>query len=177
VKKEAGGTFLNKKMIASDQRVCLGGSTPPFRASPKPANIVFSPAPPSKNFGAKGKGNIRRILFYGKGINPRRGAAPSPTNPFLGRKGRTPKFFGKKGKGISVERHSVERISPPTGTGTPRLPPPYLEKIFLFKVFEGEREGKTFFKKFPPRHLPFSPSPPLAPVAVDKRGRIWYNAG
>jgi hypothetical protein len=24
-----------------------------------------------------------------------------------------------------------------------------LKKFFLFKVFEGEREGKTFFKKFP----------------------------
>ena len=39
--------FLEKKKVASDHRVCLDGSTPPFRASPKTPNVGFWT---SKNF-------------------------------------------------------------------------------------------------------------------------------
>jgi hypothetical protein len=41
------GKLFAKKMVAGDLRVCLGGLTPPFRASPKTANVVF-PHTPSK---------------------------------------------------------------------------------------------------------------------------------
>jgi hypothetical protein len=67
---------LKKKMVVSDLRVCLGGLTPPFRASPKTANIV-SPRAPFKKLYIKGGGWI----LSGSVLSERSGTpygAPTP---------------------------------------------------------------------------------------------------